>query len=187
MKLSILTLILGLLTGCSFGIRDFTSDPRAENFVGKCFELTSESFVYEARCVDLESSGMGSRVMCPGLQSFLAGGKWISFPTSYREYSNKKGYWDETMFDKLLFEEQREIAYPVPAGTKLYISKVVQYPWGSSGHKWVVRAILHPEGRPHQEVELPTIGLLTYGDTWTASEFMSFPELKRDYVQNCQM
>lgn len=187
MKIIGIMVITYLLASCAHGIKEYQNSPVTQGFIGECYSLTSESYVYEARCVDLENTGFGGRVFCPGIQSFKAGGNWEKSPKSYGEYLEQKTYWDGEMFDKLLFENQRTISYPVSAGTKLHVKKVVLYPWGGSGHKWAIRAILYPEGKDPLEVELPTIRLLTHGEIWIESEFMGFPSLKSKYAEKCDV
>lgn len=174
------------LQGCAFGIKDLSHEPAVKSIVGQCYQLTSESFVYEARCVDLKSNGFGSREFCPGLQSFSAGTDWSTFPESYEDYLGNKAEWDKRMFDNLLFEEQRGILYPVSAGAKFHITTVVDYPWGETGHLLAIRAdLIGPYGT--EEVELRTIGLLTYGKIWARRDRMNSISFDSDFVKPCDL
>ncbi|EKG2462385.1 hypothetical protein O2U53_004477 [Vibrio vulnificus] len=95
-----------------------------------------------------------------------------------------RDYWDSQLFDRLLFEQQRTILYSLPKGSQFKVTRAVQYPWGESGHKWVLRAMFSDIG---QEVELPTIALLTDGGkTWIESEFMKKPVLLASYAVQCK-
>lgn len=174
-----------VLPGCAaYGIKDLSHDPSVQALIGQCYQLTGESFVYEARCVDLNSKGVGSRELCPGLHSFSAGTEMSVFPGSYEEYTGDKEKWDKKMFEKLLFEKQREISYPVPKGTKFYITSVVGYPWGVTGHKLAMRADLEgPNGT--EEVELRTIGILTYGQIWARRDRMNNISFNSEFAIPC--
>lgn len=96
---------------------------------------------------------------------FVSGNENAKTPANYQSYKSDQDAWDKKLFIKLAFEKQRSIISTLPKGTVIKITKLVQYPWGTNGYYWTIRAeLINTEGN-HVEVELPTNSVLAF-PTW---------------------
>ncbi|GIU05304.1 hypothetical protein TUM4261_06970 [Shewanella sp. c952] len=172
------------LSGCSVVVHDKTNDPMASNFVGSFFKTAKDGFLYEARCADI-SATVQSTEWCIGIQAFNSGNQYASTPENYEAYQSSQKLWNEKLFTKLAFEKQRSIISPLPKGTILKITKLVQYPWGTNGYYWAIRAtITKPEGN-QIEVELPTNRVLSFPTWLQGFGVRELPIFKTEYLINC--
>lgn len=171
-----------ILMACSSSIVDYTNHIATNNLTNQCFELTNDSFVYQARCVALDTVG---RDICMGLQSFQVDEHPEKVPLSYFKYMQHTKYWNKKMFTKGKFVGQRSILYGVEKGTKIVISKIVRYPWDDKSLKWVVRGTLDNKDTGGVEVELPTISALAHGPIWIENEKSESPVFDSNFLKKC--
>ncbi len=177
-------LFLSVLSGCSVVVHDKTSDPIAQSFVGSYYQTVKDGFLYEARCADINAS-IQSTEWCTGLQAFDSGNEYAKTPTNYQEYKATQKEWDEMLFTKLAFEKQRSIISLLPKGSVIKITKLVQYPWGTNGYYWAIRATLITPTENQLEIELPTNRVLSF-PTWL-QEFgvKELPKFKAEFLMAC--
>src|SRR6266853_2275826 len=94
-------LLATTLGGCKYGIIDATNSPLMKiDLSGHCYKLQSDSFVYEASCLDPEAGGFGGKARCLKLQSFSAFDP-LRTPGSYEVYLLHTDVWDRKLFPKV--------------------------------------------------------------------------------------
>jgi hypothetical protein len=177
-------LFISILSGCSVVVHDKTNDPMAITFIGSYFMTSKDGFLYEARCADINAT-VQSTEWCTGVQAFNSGNQYATTPANYQAYKSSQKKWDEKLFTKLAFEKQRSIISPLPKGTILKITKLVQYPWGTNGYYWAIRATMTtPEGN-QLEIELPTNRVLAF-PTWLQDYgVQELPRFKSELLTGC--
>jgi len=185
-----LFIIILLLNGCAFGIIDHTSDTRHKELLATCFSTKKPSFLYEARCNDLQASGFGGRTFCTGIQVFgpLSYKTYFTPPNSWSEYLNSRKYWDEKLFRKYLFEKQRSLIAPIEVGTQMRIVGVYEYPKGTFGHVVTLTAELISGEYKGTKIQLSSEGSSESGQSWISQMFYRPTEeliTPNDYLQKC--
>lgn len=173
-----------ILSGCSVVVHDKTDDPIAKNFVGSYFKTTKDGFLYEAMCADV-SATVQSTEWCTGIQAFNSGNQYATTPNNYNAYKSSQKHWDEKLFTKLAFEKQRSIISPLPKGTILKVTKLVQYPWGTNGYYWAIRATISTSANQQVEVELPTNSVLAFPTWLHGYSVQKLPSFKSEYLTRC--
>ena len=179
-RLLIITLAASLLAGCVIPIpsEEFTNRPEASGLFGKCYEIQKPSIVFEAVCADL--SGINNNTeKCDGIQAMGEGG----FPYDWSTYLENRAKFDNALFSKLLFDKQRTMLFPVAAGTKITISRVVHHGWGTVGRFWVMRGTLHTDS--NTEVELPSYSWPHDAPFWLDGRSSNIPQPNPEYLQPC--
>lgn len=151
----IVALVLLSLSGCAIVTKDVTHEPFASILIGACYQLVDDSFVYESLCADIGASTQ-SFVYCKSIQAFGVESQRGVLPGSFEDYERSQSFWDAKLFRKNLFAERQTIHYTVQKGTKLKITRLVDFPMGESGRIWVVRATLQGGSHEGTEVELPS-------------------------------
>lgn len=178
-------LFLSILSGCSVVVHDKTNDPMALPFIGSYYQTVKDGFLYEARCADINAP-VQSTEWCTGIQVFDSGNEYSKTPSNYQEYQSAQEEWNEKLFTKLAFEKQRSIISPLPKGTVIKITKLVQYPWGTNGYYWAIRAeLINAEGTP-LEVELPTNSVLAFPTWLQGYGVQELPQFKQEYLMQCK-
>ena len=177
-------LFLAILSGCSVVVHDKTNAPIAEGIVGANFMTVKDGFLYKARCADIHAS-VQSTEWCTGIQAFNSGNQYARTPANFEDYQSAKKQWDEKLFTKLAFEKQRSIISPLPKGTILKVTKLVQYPWGTNGYYWAIRATLVSSEGNQLEVELPTNSVLAFPTWLKGYGVQEPPSFKPEYLTEC--
>jgi hypothetical protein len=172
-----------LLQGCVV-VYDKTYEPIASSVVGSTFKTVKEGFLYEARCADINAK-VQSTEWCTGIQAFDSGNDRFKTPLNYNEYIASRQKWDKELFTKLAFEHQRTIVSPLAKGTAITITRMVQYPWGTNGYYWVLRAKIITGEHQGNEVELPTNSVFAYPTWLVGYGVQSPPVLKQEYLIRC--
>ena len=153
-------------------------------FMGSYYQTVKDDFLYEARCADINAS-VQSTEWCIGIQAFDSGNEYSKTPTNYQAYKSARVEWDKKLFTKLAFEKQRSIISTLPKGTVIKIKKLVQYPWGTNGYYWAIRATLMTSEGNQLEIELPTNRVLSF-PTWLQSYGMQeLPKFKPEFLMAC--
>jgi hypothetical protein len=177
-------LFLSILSGCSVVVHDKTNAPMALTFVGSYYQTVKDGFLYDARCADIKAS-VQSTEWCTGIQAFDSGNEYFKTPTNYQAYKSAQEGWDEKLFTKLAFEKQRSIISDLPKGTVIKITKLVQYPWGTNGYYWAIRAeLINSEGNK-LEVELPTNRVLAFPTWLQGYGVQELPKFKPEFLMAC--
>ena len=177
--------LLSILSGCSVVVHDKTNDPIALSFIGSYYQTVKDGFLYEARCADINAS-IQSTEWCTGIQAFDSGSEYSKTPTNYQAYKSAQEEWDTKLFTKLAFEKQRSIISALSKGTVIKITKLVQYPWGTNGYYWAIRAdFINTEGNLI-EVELPTNSALAFPSWLQGYGVQALPQLKHEYLMQCK-
>ena len=158
MKALIVNFFLLNLAGC-ISSKDYSDSSSAQSLLGKCYEFTQPTFVFESRCADIE--GNDNSTICLGVQVAGEGG----FPKDMRTYSSNSEFIDAQLFDRLAFEEQRHISFLVNRGTQIKLTKLIHHGWGTMGQYWILRGNLTYENRQY-EVELPSLDLIHNKPLW---------------------
>ena len=117
-------LLMLLLTGCS---TFHPIDDVEKQLIGKILVVNKSSFIYMSQCVeDLPYYFIEDE--CATIQSFgnyrMEQGVTKANFTSYSEYIESKDYWDKVVFNRVLFDDEKEIVKPIPKGTLLEIVKL---------------------------------------------------------------
>ncbi|WP_257287096.1 hypothetical protein [Endozoicomonas sp. SESOKO2] len=175
MKYKILFITYFFLSGCSFGIIDHTHEIKHTKTIEQCYSIKKSSFLYEARCADLNSKAFGNSTFCTGIQAFDPmpyNGYDFKYPISWEEYIYQKEKWDLKLFNKLLFEKQRSMIAPIDIDTKIKIIGIYEYPRGETGHVLIVRAKIISGEFEGTEIELPSPGGFSdTGPSWSKQWF----------------
>ncbi|MBA6262191.1 hypothetical protein [Colwellia sp. Bg11-12] len=180
----LIVLFISILSGCSVVVHDKTNDPIAASFVGNYYKTAKDGFLYKARCADINGN-VQSTEWCTGLQAFNSGNEYATTPANYQTYKSSQKEWDEKLFTKLAFEKQRSIISQLPQGTVLKITKLVQYPWGTNGYYWAIRAaMITPEGN-QLEIELPTNRVLAFPTWLKGYGVQKLPKFKLEFLKIC--
>lgn len=179
--LKFLPFLLVLSLPACTGIVDKSDMPIAKNIVGSYYLTAKDGYLYEARCADIDAT-IQSTEWCIGIQAFDSGNEYFKTPQDYDTYLSNKLWWDEKLFEKLAFERQRSIVSPLPKGTTIRITKLVQFPWGSNGYYWAIRAVLI---ETDNEIELPTNTVLAF-PTWLIGYGVQHePQFDPEYLTRC--
>ncbi|WP_444930918.1 hypothetical protein ACJJIF_03795 [Microbulbifer sp. SSSA002] len=168
-----------LFSGCTIPSADLSKDVQYSHIVGQCYELKQPAFVFEGRCADLTGFNNNSE-LCNGIQAQGMGG----FPSNWGDYLKNRVSIDRQLFDRLAFEKQRSMLFPLAVGSKIYIDKLVHHGWGTDGRYWVVRGnILINEGRI--EVELPSFSYAHGKPYWVDGIARAFPGINPNFLAPC--
>lgn len=176
-QLFVFLLLLGL-SGC-ISSDDVTHKPEAAHLIGKCFKIKKPSFVFESRCADLTGVNNNSE-LCNGIQAMGEG----AFPDNWDSYLANRHSFDVSQFDRLAFEKQRTMLFPVDPNTKIIITRVVHHGWGTIGRYWVFRGNIEFNGEDI-EVELPSFYLVHEPPYWIDGKSPSVPKTNLGYLQSC--
>ncbi|GAA5446195.1 hypothetical protein Misp06_04404 [Microbulbifer sp. NBRC 101763] len=168
-----------LFSGCTIPSADFSKDAEYTHIVGQCYELKQPAFVFEGRCADLTGFNNNSE-LCNSIQAQGVGG----FPTSWADYRKDQAFIDRQLFDRLIFEKQRSMLFPLEAGSKIYISKLVHHGWGTDGRYWVVRGKTLINGSDI-EVELPSFSYVHSKPYWVDGRAQVFPGINPSFLVQC--
>jgi uncharacterized protein YceK len=180
----LVVLFISVLSGCSIVVHDKSNHPIAQSFVGSYYQTVKDGFLYEARCADIDATYQSTE-WCIGLQAFDLENKYSNIPADYQTYKNSQEKFDEKLFTKLAFEKQRSITKPIPKGTIIQITRLVQYPWGTNGYYWAIRANIYISEESNLEVELPTNRILAY-PTWLQGHGVrELPTFNREFLTEC--
>ncbi|GAA5445336.1 hypothetical protein Misp06_03538 [Microbulbifer sp. NBRC 101763] len=182
MKYLVVSFIV-LLSGCVV-VHDKTNEAIAEAFIGSYFALVKDGYLYEGRCADV-NAGIQSTEWCTAVQAFNSGNEYSTTPKDYQQYLASKASWDQRLFTKLAFEKQRTIIKAIPKGTVFKMTRLVQYPWGSNGYYWAIRAEIVSGDNKGLEIELPTNSVLAF-PTWLSTRGTTNPpEFDSQYMKIC--
>ncbi|WP_077288482.1 hypothetical protein [Cognaticolwellia aestuarii] len=181
MKFLVMFIVL-LLSGCIV-VHDKSNAPIAKNVVGSFYQTAKNGYLYEARCADVNAS-VQSTEWCTGIQAFDSGNENFKTPINYKEYLASKEEWDKKLFTTLAFEKQRSIISPLPKGSIVKVTKLVQYPWGSNGYYWAIRGSLDFDGKKI-EVELPTNSVFAFPTWLNGYGVQKAPQFKAEYLIRC--
>ncbi len=160
---------------------DFSSKPEADHIVGSCFKLIEPSFVFEGRCADLSGLNNNSE-FCNGIQVMGSG----DFPKSWGSYVEDRAALDRSLFEKLAFEKQRSMLFPLEKGSEITVTKLVHHGWGTIGRFWVIRGnVLHNNSLI--EVELPSIDLIHHAPYWFKGRSTQIPKINKKFIEPCNV
>ncbi|MDO6721592.1 hypothetical protein Q4575_19490 [Psychrosphaera sp. 1_MG-2023] len=126
MKISTL-LYLFLLSGCA--ATDISKSNVASDIVGKCYEFTEQGKLLRVEGSDKE------RVM-----KFTLSYLFLTSESQNHHLKNNDG----------------ELVTSLELGTKIKITKVIDYPYGSAGRCWVIKAELLGFDTKGESVEIPS-------------------------------
>ena len=123
---SLIIIVISLLTGCASV--DVTNENFSKNISGVCLETTDQVDVIAVRGLDKE--------------------RVLKFTSNYLILSGKN--------ENHRFKKRGTRVKELEFGTKLKITKIIDYPYGSSGHCWVVKAKIYDSELIDKSVELPS-------------------------------
>lgn len=127
MKIMLLLSIL-FLSGCA--ATDVSQSDRVKGIIGQCYQLTETGELMDKPGSDKESV--------------------MQFTLSYLFLSSK------THRHAQQWAGDGKLIQQLPVGTKLKIAKVIDYPYGSAGRCWVVKAKLLGVDTKGKLVEIPS-------------------------------
>jgi hypothetical protein len=168
-----------LYTGCTIPSTDYSQDTEYSKIIGQCYELKQSAFVFEGRCADLTGVNNNSE-LCNSIQAQGVGG----FPANWGDYLKDQASIDRQLFDRLAFEKQRSIQFPLEVGSKIYITKLVNHGWGTAGKFWVVRGNTLVNGSSI-EVELPSFGYVHGEPYWVDGKAEVFTGINPNFLSQC--
>lgn len=168
-----------LSTGCTIPSADYSKDTEYSKIIGQCYELKQSAFVFESRCADLTGVNNNSE-LCNSIQVQGVGG----FPANWGKYLKDQANIDRQLFDRLAFEKQRSIRFPLEVGSKIYITKLVHHGWGTVGRYWVVRGNILMNGSSI-EVELPSFSYVHSEPYWVDGRAEVFEGINLNYLAQC--
>lgn len=169
-----------LFSGCAVTSVDLSKNVEYSHIVGQCYELVQPSFVFEGRCADLTGINNNSE-LCNSIQAQGKGG----FPTNWNDYLKHRPSIDKRLFDRLAFEKQRTMLFPLEPGTKIYLTKLVHHGWGTDGKYWVVRGEILANGSSI-EVELPSF-YVHLAPFWVDGWARDFSGINPKYLARCNV
>jgi hypothetical protein len=168
-----------LYTGCTIPSADYSKDTEYSKIIGQCYELKQSAFVFEGRCADLTGVNNNSE-LCNSIQAQGVGG----FPANWGVYLKDQASIDRQLFERLAFEKQRSIRFPLEVGSKIYITKLVHHGWGTVGQFWVVRGKTLVNGSSI-EVELPSFGYVHGEPYWVDGRAEVFTGINPNFLSPC--
>ncbi len=107
------------------------------------------------------------------------------FPNNWESYLLDRKAFDDMHFDKLLFEKQRTMLFPINAGTEITITKIVHHGWGTDGRYWVMRGNMFINGQ-NIEVELPSFSYVHLRPFWLNGNEQAIPQLNSKFLGKCK-
>jgi hypothetical protein len=134
---------------------DVTRNPEMSHLYKKCFQIKRESILHTRACGDVDAV-MHSWTLCHAVQVPGA-----CLPLSREGYENDfqvaQNQFRECLDKRTIGSQSKsEIKGFLPAGSRIRISRVIQYSVGTTATCWITRAVLETGEYSGLEVELPS-------------------------------
>lgn len=168
-RLAVILIALGISGGCAVSVIDAGGSQAGLELIGQCYALKLDSFVFESSCAEVDAK-LQSFGKCNSIQAFGVDSRRGKLPSSYQDYKENKDKWDRIIFKSKPFHRINKRIFPLKAGTRFSISRLINFPMGESGRIWIIRADIIGGDLQSAGVELPShaIHLLPYwvSPTW---------------------